>query len=796
MDNLFNHLRIAFRNFQRQRLHAGINITGLAVGLALAILILLYVGHELSHDRFHANAGRIYLLPMVWHFGETEMPTAANCSGGGPFMKSTFPEVEESVRIVSSSLALRKGDQPIQEPAVYFADDAFFRVFSFRLLSGDGTTALVRPNSIVLTRSMALKYFGDKADPAEIVGQTLTTTTNATYLITGVMEDVPDNTHMKFDFVASINSLQASRIEPSWNNSEFYTYLLLAEGASGEALKPRIREAAVKVFGEELARVVELDLVPLRDVYLRNPRYPVPNSSDIFYVRVFSITALLVILIATVNYVNIATARSMERAREVGVRKVMGALRTQLFRQFLTESALTTGVSIVLALGLAVLLLPAFNEVSGKLLDASQLLAPLPLVSLAVGGVLLSVLAGAYPALVLSAYAPVKVLKGKLRDSRRGIQLRKGLVISQFLIAAVLIVCTLLIARQVRFVQSKSLGFDHQHLVSLALDSAAGAHLDALKTRLQSESLVAGATATYQTPIRITHGTAISLAHETEKDRKILNAIAVDSDFTRVLGLQLAAGSVFTAGVERSESRMEIILNQSAASFFDWSEGEAIGKELKVWGGPGVVTGVVQDFRFNSVHSPVKPLVIFSGGGSLPALRNLIVRVGGEPENVKGQLARAWSEVNPDSPFMLTFLDDQYASLYKRETRLLAVANIFSGLSIFISLLGLFGLASYAITQRTKELGIRKVLGATYGGLVRLVSADFLRMVAVAYLLAAPVCWYVMKLWLDSFAERIAFDWMVMIGAALVTIALAMLIILYHASSVARLNPSETLRTE
>jgi putative ABC transport system permease protein len=796
METIVNHLRIAYRNFGRHRLHAGINISGLAVGLALAILILLYVAHELSHDRFHSNAERIYLLPMVWHFGETEMPTAANCSGGGPFMKATFPEVEESVRIASSSLALRKGDQPILEPAVYFADEAFFRVFSFPLLSGDGTTALSRPNSIVLTRRMARKYFGDEVDPIEVVGQSLTTTGKATYLITGVMEDLPDNTHMKFDFVASITSLPARRIEPSWNNSEFYTYLLLAEGASGEALKPRIREAAVKVFGEDLAKVVELDLVPLRDVYLRNPRYPVPNGSDIFYVRVFSITALLVILIATVNYVNMATARSMERAREVGVRKVMGALRTQLFRQFLTESTLTTGISIALALGFAILSLPAFNHVSGKSLDASQLLTLGPLASIALGGIILSVLAGAYPALVLSAYAPVKVLKGKLRDSRRGIQLRKGLVITQFLISAVLIVCTLLIGRQVQYVQSKSLGFDHHRLVSLSLDSAAGMHLDALKARLQSATLVAGSTVTYQTPIRITHGTGISLANETEKDRKILNAIAVDSDFIQVLGLQVAAGRTFTAGMERSENGMEIILNQSAAAFFGWSEGEAIGKELKVWGGPGVVTGVVIDFRFNSVHSPVKPLVIFSGGGSLSALRNLIVRVEGNPEDVKEQLGRAWSEVNPDSPFTLTYLDDQYASLYKRETRLLTVANVFSGLSIFISLLGLFGLASYAITQRTKELGIRKVLGATYVGLVRLVSADFLRMVAAAYLLAAPICWYVMRMWLDSFSERVSFDWLLVVWAAVATIVLAMLIILYHASTVARLNPSDTLRTE
>lgn len=650
METIVHHLRIAVRNFGRHSLHAGINITGLAAGLALAILILLYVGHELSHDRFHSNAERIYLLPMVWHFGETEMPTAANCSGGGPFMKATFPEVEESVRIASSSLALRKGDQPIQEPAVYFADEAFFRMFSFVLISGEGTTALSRPNSIVLTRSMALKYFGDEADPSEVVGQSLTTTGNTTYLITGVMEDVPDNTHMKFDFVASITSLPASRIEPSWNNSEFYTYLLLAEGTSGDALKPRIREAAVKVFGEDLTRVVELDLVSLRDVYLRNPKYPVPNGSDIFYVRIFSITALLVILIATVNYVNIATARSMERAREVGVRKVMGALRAQLFRQFLTESALTTGISIALALGLAVLLLPAFNQVSGKLLGASQLLALKPLGFIVLGGILLSGIAGAYPALVLSSYAPAKVLKGKLRDSHRGIQLRTGLVITQFLISAVLIVCTLLIGRQVQYVQSKSLGFDHQQLVSLTLDSTAGKHLDALKTRLQSVTLVAGSTVTYQTPIRITHGTAISLANETEKDRKILNAIAVDSDFIQVLGLQLVSGRTFTTGVERSESRMEIILNQSAADFFGWSEEQAIGKELKVWGGPGVVTGVVNDFRFTSVHSPVKPLVIFSGGGSLSALRNLIVRVDGNPDRVQEQLALAWSEVNPDSP--------------------------------------------------------------------------------------------------------------------------------------------------
>jgi putative ABC transport system permease protein len=571
---------------------------------------------------------------------------------------------------------------------------------------------------------------------------------------------------------------------------------LLTPGASGADLKLRIKEAQVKVFGDELARVVELDLVPLRDVYLRNQIYPVPNGSDIFYVRVFLFTAMLVLVIAAMNYVNMTTARSLVRAREVGVRKVMGALRPELFRQFLAESLLTTALAVMAAIMLAGIMLPLFSQLAGKEFSLHDLISPAALGALLVGGLLLSVLAGAYPAFVLSAYAPVNVLKGKLRDSRQGIRLRTTLVVAQFLISAILIVCTLMIGRQVDYVQSQNLGFDHRRLVSLTLDSASNARLDIMKARLSSDRLVTGATATYQVPIRITHGTAVSLKSETEKDRKILNAICVDSDFARVLDLRLAEGNGFTVGIDQQETQMEILLNQSAAAFFGWSNVEAVGKELNVWGSNGTVKGVVEDFRFNSVHSPVKPLIIFSGAGTKPSLRTLIVRVQGDPEEVRQNLTRAWSSVNPDSPLLLTHLEDQYASLYQRETRMKAIANIFSSLSILISLMGLFGLASYLISQRTKELGIRKVLGASFPGLIQLVSRDFIGMVVTAYALAAPISWLIMREWLSGFAEKIAFEWWIVAVAATGTTLLALGTIFYHAFSVSTLNPAETLRTD
>lgn len=795
MELFYNYFKVAGRSLLRQKGHTVINIIGLSVGFAFSLLIFLYVAHEVSYNNFHSKGDRIYLLPMTWHFNDTDMPTGANCSIGGPFMKQVFPEVEDNVRISISSLSFYKNQEAVKETGVFYADSSFFNVFTFPLLMGDARTALVEPFSIVLTRVTAEKYFGPSWQTQNLLGKTMTGTNNKTYLITGIAEDVPANSHLKFNAIVSLSTVAVSKGQPSWDNSEFYTYLLLNEHADAPTIVKQIPAKMDEVFGKETKAVIELDLVPLRDVYLKNTKYSVPHTSNIMYVRIFSFAAFLVLLIATINYINMATARSMERALEVGVRKVMGAQRTQLFYQFLSESFMVTSFSVALAIGIAWLMLPLFNEFSGKALNFGNLVTGENIVIVLGIALVISLLSGIYPALFVSGYMPVKVLKGKLKDSVQGIRLRKTLVVGQFMISILLITCTLMVSSQISYIRSKSLGFDKEQLVSLSLDSLARTRMGFFKNTMLSYPNVRGMAATYQLPTNITHQTALSLRSETDEERKLMTAISVDADFAKTIGLKLIAGNNFTPNIEKTSDTWEIILNQSAADFFGWTAEDAIGKQLRIWQVEGVVKGVVQDFHFSSLHNPIAPLAIFSGKQATN-YSNLLVKVSGNPEHIKAQLEASWKKTNPDSPFILTFLDEHYEALYKKDTQLKSIINIFACLAIFISILGLFGLASYSILQRTRELGIRKVLGASVSNLVSLVSGSFIRLVLIAFLLAVPISWFVMQQWLSGFAYRISFNWWLVIGSGAGTVILAMLTVLYHSLEVTRVNPSETLRVQ
>lgn len=795
MELFINYFKVAGRNLIRQKGHTVINMFGLSIGFAFSLLIVLYVAHELSYDNFHKKGDRIYLLPMTWHFNDTDMPTGANCSIGGPFVKQVFPEVENTVRISIQSVSFYKNSEAVKETGVFYADSSFFDVFTFPLLKGDEQTALVQPYSIVLTRSTAEKYFGATWETQNLIGKTVTGTNNKSYQITGITENAPTNSHLNFNAIVSFSSLRASRNQPNWDNSEFYTYVLLHEQADASAIIQQLPGKMEATFGKESSAVIELDLVPLRDVYLNNIKYHVPNTSNIMYVRIFSFAAMLVLLIATVNYVNMATARSIERALEVGVRKVMGAQRTQLFYQFLSESFIVTSVSVILAIGMAWVVLPFFNEFAGKTLTFDSLVTGrniLIVLGMALG---ISLLSGIYPALFVSGYVPAKVLKGKLKDSVQGIRLRRTLVIAQFTVSILLIICTLMVSSQINFIRSKNLGFDKDQLVSLSLDSLARTRLEVFKNTMTAVTNVSGLSATYQLPTNITHQTALSLSNETDADRKLMTAISVDADFTNTIGLQLIAGKSFTPNIEKTSDTWEIILNESAANFFGWSPETAIGKQLNVWQVRGTVKGVVQDFHFSSLHSPIAPLVMFSGKQAT-FYSNLLVKVSGTPEQIRSQLEASWKKTNPDSPFILTFLDEHYEALYKKDAQLKNIINIFACLAIVISILGLFGLASYSILQRTRELGVRKVLGASVGNLVSLVSASFIRLVLIAFVLAAPLSWYIMQQWLSEFAYRINFNWWIVAGAGSGTVILAMFTVLYHALEVTRVNPSETLRAQ
>jgi putative ABC transport system permease protein len=792
MNILKNYFKVAFRNILRQRAHSIINILGLSTGLCFSLLICLYVLFEISFDNFHEKGSRIYLLPMTWHFNGTDLPTGANCSVGGPFMKQEFPEVEETVRIRNSSLSLKKGDETINEASVYFADSAFFKVFTFPFLQGDPNRSLVEPNSIVLTERMAIKYFGEDWSAANLQDHTMVASDKKLYKIQGVIKDVPLNSHLQFDFVVSFTSLQIAHQQPNWDNSEFYTYVLLNPNASASAVRSEIPTRMVSVFGDWIKEGVELDLVPLKSVYLNNIKYKVPNTSNILYVNIFISIAILILVVATFNYINLSTARSMERALEVGVRKVMGAHRRQLFYQFMSESIVVTTISLVIAISLTILALPMFNYVIGRPLDLSILATVTNFILVGVCCLLISLMAGVYPALVLSNYQPAKVLKGKLKDSIAGINLRRRLVIIQFSISIVLIISALTISSQLNFMRLKDSGYDRDQIVSLSLDSLSRTKIEALKAKASGQPWIVSMSASTQLPVNFTFETAINIVGSEE--RKLIRVAPVDADFLTTMGIEPIAGANFSKQATSKEG-WEIILNESALDFYGWTSEEALGKEFDVWQTKGVVKGVVKDFHFASLHKSIAPLLIFTGSGLRTS--NLLVKVdAGYKGNLNEELKTLWNQVNPDSPFLLTYLSERYELLYKSESMMSNIVNLFALLAAFISGLGLFGLASYSILQRTKELGIRKVLGASVNQIVMMVSGSFVKQVAIAFILAAPISYYLMRQWLTNFNYRIDFNWLIVAMAGLIAIAIALITVSYHSIRVARNNPVDSLRTE
>lgn len=799
---LKNYLLVALRSLRKHKAYAAINITGLAVGLTCCLLIVLFVQDERSYDQFHEAAEQIYRMNRSDHAGT--WTTAGSSPPIAPSLMATFPEVEEATRFVyGPQLPIQSSPATTLTQDVVFADPNFLSVFDFPLLQGDRATALSAPDGVILTETAARAYFGD-ADP---MGQSLALHVSAgtqDVQVTGILADVPRNAHFHFDVLASFQPIAArSNRMDNWISNWLYTYVRLTPEASADALAakfPAFFESHVADFP------FAFSLQNITDIHLNPVGFEIEPQGDMTYVYMFSLVAVFILLIACFNFMNLATARSAERAKEVGMRKVLGAHRQQLVRQFLGESVLVSLLAALVVIGLLELLLPVFNTLSSKtlVLDYTQniwLVGTLVLGSLGVG-----LLAGIYPALFMTHVPLVQVLKGEANRGVRGARFRQLLVVTQFAISIFLMAATAIVYNQLTYVQSANLGFDKDHVVVVPLPSVSAERVTTIKRQFAQLPDVTDVSATSNVP-----GQGVGdylYVPETlganDPAAPYWLTYFVDFDFAATLKLQTLEGATFQA--DQASDSSGFVINAAAAAALQtiWGqEGSVVGRTLD-WHVPsssgwvsqrtGPILAVVDDFHYASLHSPVSPMVL----QILPRGHDwLLVRLQPGPlSEALATLETTWAGLFPDQAFDYSFLDTNLAALYQAEQRMAQIIGVFALLAILTACLGLFGLVAFTAERRTKELGLRKVLGASVTSLVLLLSNAFARLVAVAFLVAAPLTYIIMNDWLGTFAYRIDVGVGTLIGAGLAACLIAFATVSYQALRAARANPIDALRYE
>ncbi len=791
-----NYLKTTFRNLWKNKTSSVINVLGLTIGLGGCLLIALYVQHELSYDNFETKGDRIVRMIMEYKFDGSSDLQKGNFTSTkvAPVFKRTFPEVQASARMVRYDEVVGYADKLFKESFMY-ADSTFFDMFSFKLLRGDPKQALNGLNKVVLTESAAKKYFGNQ-DP---VGKLLRVGSDSSiYQITGIIQDCPSNSQIKFQFLASFCSTGEIQEDSYWD-ANFTTFLLLKDERSIATLQAKIAPFMKKEMAGQGATINFL-LEPFRSIHLHSEYGGFEPNNNISYIYILTAVALLILIIACFTYINLSTARAMERAKEVGVRKVIGAGKKQLFWQFIGESAMLCLLSVMLSIIVAAIILPWFNGLTDKKLQVADLLSLPFMLSSATIVVLVSLLAGSYPAIILSGFQPVKVLKGAFKNTASGQWLRKSLIVFQFVISVFLIVSTFVVQKQLYFIQHKSLGFDREHVVVMPMDSKMLDNILLIKQQFTSIPGVLSVSRCVRNPVEGGGGYNMRTAAMPEKSQMNVIANPIDEDYIKTTGLQIIAGSNLTeqdskdVAVEQGKRTYHFILNESAAKQLGWKAGEAVGKQMFLDNSrPGIVRGVVKDYHFESLHNPIKPMVLFTEIRG----RELLVKVQGAnlPKTI-ASLEEKWKALVPYMPFEYRFMDDDYNKLYNSEIRLGKVMDIFASIAILLACLGLFGLSAYSAQQRVKEIGIRKILGANLVNITAILSKDFLLLVSLAFVIATPVSWWAMNKWLQDYEYRITINVWLFIAAGFVTILITLLTVSFQAIKAAVANPVKSLRTE
>jgi putative ABC transport system permease protein len=788
-----NYFTIAWRNLVKNKVFSLINILGLTIGITVCLMIFVFIMNEFSTDGFHRNADRIYRLRRGFTVEGVQKNAVWVSYPYAPTLKNDFPNlVEKAVRIRPDNDLFTIGDRAFNETGVYKVDSDFFRVFSFPLVRGDAGTVLREPKSVVLTETTAKKYFGDK-DP---IGQVLEMDKRMSLKVTGIARDVPANSHLTFDMVVPLAAEHKDTSTDSWPSNGVFTYLLLRQGTDPHLLERQLPAFIDKYMGPVMrahGTHFTLEMTPMRKVYFEPNYFDPVRHGDKTVVFVFISIAALILLIACINFTNLSTLRAVERSKEVGLRKVLGALRAHLIRQFIGESLLLAFVSCVLSVCLLMILMPVYNDLLDRTIVVSWMT---PVMYLFLLGVIVAVgfIAGSYPAFVLSAFKPIESLKGKLRLGKSGSFFRQALVVVQFSISVFLVIGTLVMMHQMYYVQHANVGYNKDQTLVINIDNNdIYNHRVQFKKALEGVAGVESVSMMSGEPGGFFDGYSFKVEGHAEQ---FFSGRTEFSDFQIVptLGLKVIAGRDFSAAFG-TDSTGAVILNRAAATEFGFTPETAVGHWVfnTIYNEQRRVVGVVEDFNFSSLKEKMEPLVITPGQDN----RVILVRL--NPGSAARGLAlaeKAYKEAAPGYPFEYHFLDKEFDALYRADRRQQSLLSVFSGLSIFIACLGLFGLASFTAAKRLKEIGVRKVLGSSVGNIVFLLVGDLLRPILLGVVIAVPIGYYIMSQWLQNFAYRTALSWWVFALASVLTMVIALATIGAKALKAAMASPVKSLRAE
>jgi len=796
-----NYLTVAVRNILRNKVYSAINIAGLSVGMACTMLILLWVQLELSFDRYHENADRIYRLAADIEIGEMRGRYAVSSLPIGPTLQGDYPEVLRAVRFYphDRKLLVHYKDKKFLEDGIIYTEDSIFDVFTFPLVSGDPKTVLATADSLVITEAMAEKYFGSE-NP---IGKILKVEDKVDLKVTGVMQNVPANSHFTFNMLLSWELLKQdsgyNHWEKQWIEHKFYTYLLLRSKQDAGQLEHKFAALIQAHMGkilEALGGRIEYFLQPLTGIHLYSDLgLEISGNGDIVWVYVFTVIGLFILLIACINYMNLATARSLNRAKEVGVRKVLGAQRSGLIYQFFGESVILSLFAFLLAIGLVELSTPLFRILIGSGIRFDFLNLPWLVPGSILLVLLVAVIAGCYPALFLSAFHPIRVLTGSFKARTPNVNFRSLLVVIQYAISTSLIIATLIVLNQLNYVTHKSLGFDKEHVVCIrARNSSIWQSFDATKSDLKGHTGISDVTASSRLPGQFPQLQVLMPEGTSFKQSQLFQYTSIDPDFIPAMGIEISAGRNFSAEFS-SDIKEAILINEAAARQFRWEN--PIGRKITIIEDELItktVIGVVKDFHLRSLHHRIQPLCLDYRPSSF---RYLIVKI--KPNRITEVLQfleKRWELLQPAFPFEYSFLDEAFDRQYRFEKKLSQIFTYFTFLAILIACLGLFGLASFSTEKRTKEIGIRKALGASVSEIILMLSKEFTKWVLAANVIAWPIAYFAMKQWLQNFAYRTEIGFSTFILAGVLAFVIALLTVGYQSIKAARANPVEALRYE